>query len=851
METATDLLVSQCQSFKIFPSLQDTLRSKGLDISLDPNTQAWLDQLKLIWKTWKRSTAMENSIEELFRSRPDVFRVALVFVIKCEEYKDSKPKSLPFFLIEILLKYSQTYKVYADESLKMPAFLIATNQRNNSFQSLLLKTYQVSSIKDSIVPVVNDMIKNENNKQASQIVVALELFDDIPVEDLLFPLVLHDKPNMIDDYLSEAPRHVTPFLLFLDKLLDKKFKMLNFVQEYAEKNHISHVKMDKLNYKSLGKLVARLCNKFHIPLETCKNLSNNRTASGLRYLVYRKYVEHNITNSVWEDLVKDTLRQSSESIPSFLDVLIDHDKAEALKWAKYLNIPEHDLPSPLRGAVEELPKEDEENWDTANVENNQKFYKSPLTRDKITIIESGEQFYDLISKLQHLDVVSLDCEWKPSFGAKLSQVAVIQLGTRDMVYLIDIVQLNKPEYASFWVSFYKSFLENAEVIKLGFGLEQDLREMKASIIGLSNIKVNGAGFLDLSILWRVLVENELSLPPCSDKGSSLSALVQTCFGRPLEKSEQCSNWELRPLRETQIMYAAIDADILIRLYNYLQNRCQEQGINFEAICNCIMDEVTKKIVRNKTKTMTTTLITPVETKYPSNVKFLIDLPSNNIMPCLRFCGIDTICTPPLLWHDIVNLAISEDRMIIVSKPKHTPTINFPQSSIICIRKGHTFELLHGILTLNKIHVQESDLLSVCLYCNSKDLRKLNTDQVQELCKLYEAASRERLNQRYVVEDDEEDIDFGNFLSESEGEEEQTHFQHQNVVTESSSLSKSCKTGKDVQIVIDDAPKLSLSKKPAILCEDCGKVYSNNDSVYKSVCDTVLKVTKLAHPTWMG
>ncbi len=43
----------------------------------------------------------------------------------------------------------------------------------------------------------------------------------------------------------------------------------------------------------------------------------------------------------------------------------------------------------------------------------------------------------------------------------------------------------------------------------------------------------------------------------ASKEKGLSEFIRLCFGKPLNKSEQCSNWERRPLRDAQRFYAGI------------------------------------------------------------------------------------------------------------------------------------------------------------------------------------------------------------------------------------------------------------------------------------------------------
>ena len=164
---------------------------------------------------------------------------------------------------------------------------------------------------------------------------------------------------------------------------------------------------------------------------------------------------------------------------------------------------------------------------------------------------------------------SLDCEWRPSFQRGFeTPVATLQLhhAASNRSFLVDvqcILQASVPD-ADASMSDVEQRLSDAltklftdrNVALLGFGVAQDLGKLAASFPHLPCFR-RFESVVDLHTVSR----NVFAATP-KNHMSSLQKMVAVLLGLSLDKKEQCSDWEHRPLTGSQISYALLDAAIL-------------------------------------------------------------------------------------------------------------------------------------------------------------------------------------------------------------------------------------------------------------------------------------------------
>ncbi|WP_153147897.1 3'-5' exonuclease [Dechloromonas sp. H13] len=170
----------------------------------------------------------------------------------------------------------------------------------------------------------------------------------------------------------------------------------------------------------------------------------------------------------------------------------------------------------------------------------------PLAR--ITLVDSGEQAAAAYAALLASDAIGFDTESKPTFrkGEVSTGPHLVQLATDAHAYLFPVACLPGAQAL-------KAILESPAVLKVGFGLGNDRSALKSRLgITLENV-------LDLGETLR---------GPGHRGTVGAKVAVAHFFGQKLQKSKKTgtSNWASLHLTERQLLYAANDAHVALRLY---------------------------------------------------------------------------------------------------------------------------------------------------------------------------------------------------------------------------------------------------------------------------------------------
>jgi len=174
-----------------------------------------------------------------------------------------------------------------------------------------------------------------------------------------------------------------------------------------------------------------------------------------------------------------------------------------------------------------------------------------LVLNKIYVPVSKEEFTAATNEIMNSKIVGFDTESKPVFikGEKTDGPHVVQFALLNKAFIFQLHHKHCREYLL-------EIFQSDKTIKVGFGLKSD----KAQIYNKFGVKLNAV--LDLGSAFR-------------EKGYrgqiGARGAVAIVFNKAFNKSKRAStsNWAMPRLSDNQLLYAANDAYVALRVYNEL------------------------------------------------------------------------------------------------------------------------------------------------------------------------------------------------------------------------------------------------------------------------------------------
>jgi hypothetical protein len=192
---------------------------------------------------------------------------------------------------------------------------------------------------------------------------------------------------------------------------------------------------------------------------------------------------------------------------------------------------------------------------------------------------------DLLEEaMRGASVVAIDAEWRDPRPCSTVQLAL--LPSKQTWVVCVLPNRGDPAYRRRVGAVLADCLRDARMTKVGFAFSRDLARIQMVCSTLLGVLPAEGTFLDLNTdIAGAIAAVAAERPNCAPaptalvgmreralavSGRSLAILVHAVFGETLSKGPQVSDWDRRPLTATQLAYAALDAEVLARLYTALR-----------------------------------------------------------------------------------------------------------------------------------------------------------------------------------------------------------------------------------------------------------------------------------------
>lgn len=763
-----------------------------------------------------RKESQEQFNEMFLKDHPNLnpYETILALVTRDNEHLNGGPTSFAARVLEAfnawIMVNSAKYTGCITTQLQQNAFDAFVRVKTSS---LFVRVMNICKIKclPGMDETVKSLLKCGNAKRASEIVIHTGTHDMYTLEQVAVPLVLTDPSgSSLDDFLKGSTRHQSEFVTWLDELnLQKVSDICKGYPELKAKN------TSRLQGKPLAKFIESLVAKYDLNgSSVAPKHFKQKAINDLRYWVSEK-TSPKMRIENWRELIESKVRSDDDLKKKLLELLVDgrttgdYDVPEAFYWAEKLDINTSDRPWSVQQYVAESQMSglsiSEENWDdddevwerqsplkqatngaasndwqAADMDWNTKasqdsnntttegsgYYPLKVGKEKIYFINSCAQFDEFLKSIKTESLTAVDCEYRLSSldtNTKES-VALVQIATPDKVFILDMIVLIDLLSEKQLKDLVQQYFLGELCLILGYGLRNDYRVLANTHPAFQRLVDNERqikNVLDLEMLSNCLTSGYKKVVdlPYSSSDRGLAGLVEQTFGLPLDKRDQRSNWDKRPLTETQFVYAALDAFVLCELYHKLFELCVtmggEQGeetftkleSELKRNQNKLPKSSSNSAKKNKRRGTQEEQDADVEPRMPiirqlnsspvepTDLKVVCDNMIQGLCKKLRLYGVDAVATESFEHFEICGkIAKEQSRMILTRSHGNFKKLRsvVPHGHCLFVRTEKTDDQIDEVLHYFNVQVEGKHVFTRCQACNGSNYIELPQKVAQQI-----------------------------------------------------------------------------------------------------------------------
>ena len=600
-------------------------------------------------------------------------------------------------------------------------------------------------------------------KGACDAAVALGLYDQFNIRHFCVPLLLLDNSSTLEQYLINSPIIATSLVKFLDDLsVDSCVQVSEIIQRYPR---IKPIGASKLSGKPLDKMIKKYAEKFNIPTSSYPLSSDRWAKADLFYWIKQmfSYEETQLQLTNWREIIEKKVGENRDLQGMLLSELFRCDTNEANFWAAKFG---------MEDQIVHPTQDDEEDWDadsvnvapqpvTVDVEHSENVEKIkvdediylhlPFPEDKVIMIDTRDKYLMFLNEVETSSdpIIGLDAEFMCSRGEQ--NLSLLQISFADKAFLLDWELLPPLLVHSDYIALRDKLFNDNKFLIVGFGIVADVKLLSKSFQQFEDITKKCTRILDLECVKTSLMAL-LTVQTSPLRG--LSGICKSVLGKPLSKAEQIGDWSKRPLRNAQLVYAALDAWVCIEIYRTLRELAASKNYEkeFTEIVNKELkrasepskkkskekkfkdrEEAAAELERLGSILQEPLLQTPSD---PRSIKLVCDDMLQGLCRKLRMFGVDCLALDNGQDHlDCVKLAkAGPEPRYVVSRGIAAARISkhLPAGHTLNMRSNELVLQVEEVFRYFNIVVSDSDLFSRCVLCNGGHYFELSRHQLSQI-----------------------------------------------------------------------------------------------------------------------